>query len=110
MSIINIQQVNLIKPSTFPAFDKYENNAYGINIEYPHSWEKVDFSAGGLVVGFVSNDRQESGLPENVVIQTSESKSYNGLSPMELATRAISLTQIMSWVTVFIDTNWLTER
>jgi hypothetical protein len=90
MSFINIPQINVKKSNTLlPVFDTYENEVYGINIQYPHSWEKVDFSGGNLVVAFDTTDWKDAGLAENVVLQTTESESYNGVSPKDLATRAV---------------------
>jgi eukaryotic-like serine/threonine-protein kinase len=71
------------------AFSTYQNDAYGIKIEYPSSWEKIDFNGEQLLVGFVTTDKHELGLPENVMLQTTESESYNGISAKELANRAL---------------------
>lgn len=72
-------------------FNIYHNEAFGIKINYPSSWEKVDFHGGQLLVGFVTTDKNELGLPENVVLQTTESESYNGLSAKDLASNAITI-------------------
>ena len=71
------------------AFSAYQNDAYGIKIDYPSSWDKIDFNGEQLLVGFVTSDKHELGLPENVMLQTTESESYNGISAKDLANRAI---------------------
>ena len=79
------------QPSTSDIFNTYQNDAYGIRIDYPKSWEKVDFPGGELLVGFVTTNKNDTGLPESIVLQTIESESYNGLSSRDLASKAVSV-------------------
>lgn len=78
-------QINSIK------FNVYQNDAYGIKIDYPDIWDKVDFRFGPLFVGFITTEKNEIGIPENLVLQTNESESYNGVSAKDLATKAINI-------------------
>ena len=81
-------EITRSQSNSLVAFDTYENNVHGIKIQYPSSWKQVDLNEGNLVVGFVSNNQNEKGLPENFLLQTIESESYNNISPKDLATRA----------------------
>ena len=57
-------EITRSQSNSLVAFDTYENNVHGIKIQYPSSWKQVDLNEGNLVVGFVSNNQNEKGLPE----------------------------------------------
>jgi hypothetical protein len=78
-----------VSPVPLSAFSTYQNDAYGIKIEYPRSWDKIDFNGEQLLLGFVTSDKHELGLPENMMLQTTESESYNGISAKDLSNRAL---------------------
>jgi hypothetical protein len=42
---------------------------YGIKIQYPSNWEKIQFGKN-FIVGFVSTSRHDSGVLENVMISS----------------------------------------
>lgn len=41
-----------VSPVPLSAFSTYQNDAYGIKIEYPGSWDKIDFNGEQLLVGW----------------------------------------------------------
>ncbi len=45
-------------------FLTYQDPIYGIKIQYPSDWEKVQFD-GNFIVGFISSSKRVSGLPPN---------------------------------------------
>jgi hypothetical protein len=56
-----------------PAFSTYENPTYGIKIQYPSNWQKMDFDRhygnNSLpIAGFIPPSENDSGLLENLVI------------------------------------------
>lgn len=51
------------------SFLTYRDPIYGIKIQYPSNWEKVQF-AKNFIAGFVSTSTNDSGILENVMIST----------------------------------------
>ena len=49
------------------SYQTFQDPAYGIKIQYPQDWEKIQFDKN-FVVGFVSNARHDSGVLENLMI------------------------------------------
>jgi len=58
------------------AYQIYQNPVYGIKIEYPSDWEKINFDKN-FIVGFVSNARHDSGVLENLMIAAHRLSSPN---------------------------------
>ena len=54
------------KPIMAP-FLTYQDPVYGIKIQYPSDWEKIQFDKN-FIVGFVSTTRHDSGVLANVMI------------------------------------------
>ena len=50
-------------------FLTYQDRIYGIKIQYPFNWEKIQFGKN-FIVGFVSTSRHDSGVLENVMISS----------------------------------------
>ena len=50
-------------------FLTYHDPVYGIKIQYPSDWEKIQFDKN-FIVGFVSTSRHDSGVLENVMISS----------------------------------------
>ncbi len=48
-------------------FLTYQDPVYGIKIQYPSDWEKIQFDRN-FIVGFVSSSRRDSGVLANVMI------------------------------------------
>ncbi|MGA9843942.1 MAG: hypothetical protein WBQ25_16690 [Nitrososphaeraceae archaeon] len=57
-------------------FLTYHDPVYGIKIQYPSSWEKIQFGKN-FIVGFVSASRHDSGVLENVMISSIKLSSPN---------------------------------
>ena len=57
-------------------FLTYNDPVYGIKIQYPSSWEKIQFGKN-FIVGFVSASRHDSGVLENVMISSIKLSSPN---------------------------------
>ena len=57
-------------------FLTYQDPVYGIKIQYPSNWEKIQF-AKNFIVGFVSASRHDSGVLENVMISSIKLSSPN---------------------------------
>ena len=57
-------------------FLTYLNPIYGIKIQYPSNWEKIQLGKS-FIVGFVSNSRHDSGVLENVMITATRLSSLN---------------------------------
>jgi eukaryotic-like serine/threonine-protein kinase len=56
-----------------PTFSTYENPTYGVKIQYPSNWQKMDFDGhhgnNSLpIAGFIPPSENDSGLLENLVI------------------------------------------
>jgi hypothetical protein len=52
---------------------------------------EVNFGRSGILAGFVNQNKNDSGLVENLMLQQAESASYNGRSAKDLATMALVL-------------------
>ena len=57
-------------------FLTYHDPVYGIKIQYPSNWEKIQFGKN-FIVGFVSTLRHDSGVLENVMISSIKLSSPN---------------------------------
>jgi hypothetical protein len=57
-------------------FLTYQDPIYGIKIQYPSDWEKIQVD-GNFITGFVSSSKQVSGLLPNLMIAVSKSHSPN---------------------------------
>jgi len=55
-------------------FQTYQDPAYGIKIQYPSNWEKIQFDRN-FIVGFVSSSKRDSGLLPNLMISVLKSHS-----------------------------------
>jgi len=60
------------------AFSIYKNPIYGIEIQYPSKWEKIDFAQrinnnnnnnAALIAGFLSTSKNDTGILENLMIR-----------------------------------------
>jgi serine/threonine-protein kinase len=63
------------------AFSIYKNTIYGIEIQYPSKWEKIDFAQtingnnnnnnnnAALIAGFLSTSKNDTGILENLMIR-----------------------------------------
>ena len=56
-----------------PTFSTYENPIYGVKIQYPSNWQKMDFDRhygnNSLpIAGFIPPSENDSGLLENLMI------------------------------------------
>ena len=63
------------KPIMAP-FLTYQDPVYGIKIQYPSDWEKIQFDKN-FIVGFVSTTRHDSGVLANVMIAIHRLSSLN---------------------------------
>jgi hypothetical protein len=63
------------KPIMAP-FLTYQDPVYGIKIQYPADWEKIQFDKN-FIVGFVSTTRHDSGVLANVMIAIHRLSSLN---------------------------------
>jgi hypothetical protein len=82
-------EVITIKNAT-PKFSTYENVIYGISIDYPSFWQRVDFDRDNLIANFVSNSSNESGLLENVALQVIGIPYHNKTTLKDIITEEIS--------------------
>ena len=55
-------------------FRTYQDPIYGIKIQYPSDWEKIQFNRN-FIVGFVSSSKRDSGLLPNLMIAVLKSHS-----------------------------------
>ena len=55
-------------------FMTYQDPTYGIKIQYPSDWEKIQFDRN-FIVGFVSSSKRDSGLLPNLMIAVLKSHS-----------------------------------
>lgn len=55
-------------------FLTYQDPTYGIKIQYPSNWEKIQFDRN-FIIGFVSTSKRESGLLPNLMIAVLKSQS-----------------------------------
>jgi PsbP len=55
-------------------FLTYQDPIYGIKIQYPSDWEKIQFDRN-FIVGFVSSSKRDSGLLPNLMIAVLKSRS-----------------------------------
>jgi hypothetical protein len=65
-----------------PTFSTYENPVYGVKIQYPSNWQKMDFdrhnSNNSLpIAGFIPPSENDSGLLENLMIVVKKLHSQN---------------------------------
>jgi hypothetical protein len=56
------------------SYQTFQDSAYGIKIQYPQEWEKIQFDKN-FIVGFVSNSRHDTGVLENLMIAASRLSS-----------------------------------
>lgn len=56
------------------AYQTFQDPIYGIKIQYPQDWDKIQFDKN-FIVGFVSDARHDSGVLENLMISTSRLSS-----------------------------------
>jgi len=59
------------------SYKMFQDPTYGIRIQYPKDWEKIQFDKN-FIVGFVSDARNDSGILENLMI--SASRLYSPIS------------------------------
>jgi hypothetical protein len=52
------------------SYQTFQDPTYGIKIQYPKDWEKIQFDKN-FIVGFVSDARHDSGVLENLMISAS---------------------------------------
>jgi PsbP len=57
-------------------FQTYQDPIYGIKIQSPANWEKIQLG-NNFIVGFVSNSQHDSGVLENVMITATRLSSPN---------------------------------
>ncbi len=57
-------------------FQTYQDPIYGIKIQYPANWEKIQLG-NNFIVRFVSNTQHDSGVLENVMITATRLSSPN---------------------------------
>ena len=57
-------------------FLTYENPAYGIKIQYPSYWQRVDLGRN-FIVSFFPTSKNDSGLLENLVVGVSRLSSHS---------------------------------
>jgi PsbP len=57
-------------------FQTYQDPIYGIKIQYPSNWEKIQLGKN-FIVGFVSPSSHDSGVLENVMISATRLSSAN---------------------------------
>ena len=57
-------------------FQTYQDPIYGIKIQYPSNWEKIQLGKN-FIVGFVSPSSHDSGVLENVMITATRLSSTN---------------------------------
>ena len=65
-----------------PTFSTYENPVYGVRIQYPSNWQKMDFDGhygnNSLpIAGFIPPSENDSGLLENLLIVVKKLHSQN---------------------------------
>jgi hypothetical protein len=65
-----------------PTFSTYENPIYGVKIQYPSNWQKMDFDRhygnNSLpIAGFIPPSENDSGLLENLMIVVKKLHSQN---------------------------------
>ena len=65
-----------------PTFSTYENPTYGVKIQYPSNWQKMDFDRhygnNSLpIAGFIPPSENDSGLLENLLIVVKKLHSQN---------------------------------
>jgi hypothetical protein len=58
------------------SYQTFQDPTYGIKIQYPSDWEKIQFDKN-FIVGFVSDARNDSGVLENLMISASRLPSLN---------------------------------
>lgn len=87
-----------------PIFNTYENNIYGLSIEYPSLWLKVEFGKDNLIASFVSNPRNESGLLENVMLEAIRLPYYN-----ETTLNDIARNELLIYKSKFPDFHFLSS-
>jgi hypothetical protein len=82
-SYINILSNNNSNLATInPTFSTYENPTYGVKIQYPSNWQKMDFdrhnSNNSLpIAGFIPPSENDSGLLENLMVVVKKLHSQN---------------------------------
>jgi PsbP len=65
-----------------PIFSTYENPTYGVKIQYPSNWQKMDFDRHYCnnsfpIAGFIPPSENDSGLLENLMIVVKKLHSQN---------------------------------
>lgn len=65
-----------------PIFSTYENPTYGVKIQYPSNWQKMDFDRhygnnSFPIAGFIPPSENDSGLLENLMIVVKKLHSQN---------------------------------
>jgi hypothetical protein len=63
-------------PTSSVSYQTFQDPTYGIKIQYPKDWEKIQFDKN-FIVGFVSDARNDSGVLENLMISASRLPSLN---------------------------------
>jgi hypothetical protein len=74
LDILSNNNNNDNNPTTInPTFSTYENPIYGVKIQYPSNWQKMDFDGHNgnnslPIAGFIPPSENDSGLLENLLI------------------------------------------
>jgi hypothetical protein len=82
-SYLDILSNNINSTATInPTYSTYENPTYGVKIQYPSNWQKMDFdrhnSNNSLpIAGFIPPSENDSGLLENLMIVVKKLHSQN---------------------------------
>jgi hypothetical protein len=63
-------------PISSMSYQTFQDPTYGIKIQYPKDWEKIQFDKN-FIVGFVSDARNDSGVLENLMISASRLPSLD---------------------------------
>ena len=63
----DIQTVIIMAYHQQQAFLTYQDPVYGIKIQYPSNWEKIQLGKN-FIVGFVSASRHDSGVLKNLMV------------------------------------------
>lgn len=67
----------------------YINPVYGMEILYPAQWQEFQMK-GDMIVGFISYPQDESGMLENVIVETVD-PSYNGFKLHDVAQNELKI-------------------
>ena len=84
-------------------FLTYENPAYGIKIQYPSYWQRVDLGRN-FIVSFIPPSENDSGLLENLVVGVSRLSSHS-VSLNDFAAARINLYKSQYTDFVLTDTS-----